>query len=73
MDFCNCSTLRETIGGGSPLSSAKTALNSNEEERSTNSKPRGCKKIEIKKKTAKAFHRKQTKLNADNESRALRP
>lgn len=46
MFFCNCNTLQEPTGAVSPISSAKTADNTNEEERSANGKTGGQKKIE---------------------------
>lgn len=41
----NCNTLHQTMGAVLPMSSAKTTLNTNEEERSANGKTGGGKKM----------------------------
>lgn len=60
MRLCNCKTLQEAMGAVSPILSAKTAVNSNEEEHSMNGKTGGWKKMEVKTKNVEAFHRKQS-------------
>lgn len=40
MCFCNCNKLQEAMGAVSPLSSAKTSLNTNKEEHVVNANMR---------------------------------